>query len=416
MIYKKPNGYWMIDFEDQRVGRVALSARTKKKSEANRREAALRALIDAGEVEIVRRVGKDLRIHEVQAAFDEGDLDRLRPESEVPHDLGASIDRYLLDVKGSREPGTWALYRVILRNLERRFGVRRDKAGEVTQDVPMAPITTDALTEWLREPKATNGNEPWSRRRQKVARAVVGKLWKREMARAVEWGDLHGAKPALSRNPVAAVETPKIRQTRVVFLHPSEWKTLRRTTAGNPFAAALGIGCLAGLRLMEVAHLRTGIDVVLDGPHPVIKVQPREGEYPWKPKTDRSIRDVPIGSELLAILREHVAHGFAGDRYFIHPEREDRPYGPVGMRRLARLTFTAAGIKYGREGDALTFHSLRHTFASWLAQRDVQLLKIARLLGDRVEQVSQTYAHLTPSDLDRAISILDDVIQTEREK
>lgn len=414
MIYRKPSGVYAIDFSDRRVGRVALSARTRKKAEATRRESALRALLDAGEVDLVRATGKKDGPHiaDVQAAVESGDVGRLRAAADINHDLGRAIDRLMQDVKGGRETGTWEVYRWLFADMERHFGVVRE-GGRVVQDVPMAAVTSDMLRAWMREPKATNRNQPWSRRRQKLARALVGRLWKTELHRSAELADLANLPPALTRNPVAGVEAPKIRQTRVVFLSPLEWRTLSRITEGQPIRALLGLWCLAGLRQQEGAHLRTDIDVVLDGPAPHIKVQPRDGEYPWRPKTDRSIRDVPVCAELLSILQDHVRLGFSGERYFTHPIAGDRPYGAQRLMTMAREAFEAAGIKYGSEGDALTIHSLRHTFASWLAQRDVQLLKIAALLGDRVEQVAAVYAHLCPSDLDRAVAVIDDVLEVE---
>ncbi len=50
--------------------------------------------------------------------------------------------------------------------------------------------------------------------------------------------------------------------------------------------------------------------------------------------------------------------------------------------------------------------TLRHTFASWLAQKDIQLLKIAKLMGDTVAIVESTYAHLLPTDLRGAVERL----------
>jgi integrase len=52
---------------------------------------------------------------------------------------------------------------------------------------------------------------------------------------------------------------------------------------------------------------------------------------------------------------------------------------------------------------------MRHTFVSWMVQRDVSPLKVAELIGDTAEQVMKTYGHLAPRDLSRAVSIIDDV-------
>jgi len=82
----------------------------------------------------------------------------------------------------------------------------------------------------------------------------------------------------------------------------------------------------------------------------------------------------------------------------------------VARQVLARWTkeaFEAAGIKYGREGDALTFHSLRHTFISWLVQSDVSLKKIEKLAGTSVQMILDVYGHLIDEDLERAVLVVD---------
>ena len=50
-------------------------------------------------------------------------------------------------------------------------------------------------------------------------------------------------------------------------------------------------------------------------------------------------------------------------------------------------------------GDRVRFHSLRHTFASWLAQDGVSLYAIQKLLGHSSGAVTQIYSHLQPEEL-----------------
>lgn len=386
-------GHYVIDIRDQRVGRVTLSSRTRKVGEYRRRESAVRALIERGEVETLaalRDRANPLHIVEVTRAHREGTLDALRPGGRDLV-LGPAVAALLASVKATKAANTHALYRSVLRRFVARFGAK----------TALADITSTDIERWLHEPKGKNGaRKPWAPRTQATAHAVLGRLFNQAVRREAE-----KARPALRKSPTTNVERPEVRPTRVEFLRPEEWRTLIKAVAGTPQAAWLGVGALAGLRAGEAAHLRSGLDVDLDAR--VLHVQSREGLHPWRPKTKRGERTVPISAGLHALL---VAHRpFMGARYVFRLAGRDEPLNHDARRRWTKDAFEAGGVAYGRRKDALTHHSLRHSFASWLVQRDVQILKVAELLGDRAAEVERTYAHLLPRDLEATVRIIDEV-------
>jgi site-specific recombinase XerD len=56
--------------------------------------------------------------------------------------------------------------------------------------------------------------------------------------------------------------------------------------------------------------------------------------------------------------------------------------------------------------DRLHFHSLRHTFASWLVQDGVSLYEVQKLLGHSSIAVTQVYSHLQPEQLHATVNRL----------
>jgi hypothetical protein len=57
------------------------------------------------------------------------------------------------------------------------------------------------------------------------------------------------------------------------------------------------------------------------------------------------------------------------------------------------------------------FHDLRHTHASWLRQRSVQLDKIAAALGHSSTRMAEKCAHLGPSQIRESINGLDAILK-----
>jgi integrase len=154
------------------------------------------------------------------------------------------------------------------------------------------------------------------------------------------------------------------------------------------YATALSTGLRAG----EVAGLRWS-DVDLNAR--LITVC---RSYHGPTKSGR-IRHVPILDPLLPILRAwRIRH--PGDLVFTN--RDGRMFGPSSRvfqeilhRVLDRAGFESPVIG-GKRRWYITFHGLRHTFASHWMMRGGDLFKLRTILGHSSVEMTMRYAHLAP--------------------
>lgn len=75
-----------------------------------------------------------------------------------------------------------------------------------------------------------------------------------------------------------------------------------------------------------------------------------------------------------------------------------------GFQNIVRATGLNSGITDRR--NKVVFHSLRHTFASWLVQQGVPLYTVQKLMGHKTVIMTQRYAHLAPDQGREAARVL----------
>ncbi|HEX7118164.1 MAG TPA: site-specific integrase, partial [Longimicrobiales bacterium] len=301
--------------------------------------------------------------------------------------------------EATRSVRTHEIHRTACEALVAHFGADR----------PMHTVTTAEAEAFLHAPRGESG-EPWAPATQASYRMVAGALWRYAIEREAEEAERQSVAPTLTRNPWRRARVRAARRSRPSVLTEEEIRDLlgHPAVAGTPREAFLAIAAYAGLRLQEITHLRTSQDVVLDGPRPMLRVQSRDGDHAWRPKTARSERDVRIPPVLVEILRRHIARGFAGTRYLFRAPGRDAPISSHTAREWTRNAFEAAGLQYGRDdGDGVTLHSLRHSHATILLSRGISIAAVADRLGDTQQIVLETYSHALPDDEERALSILD---------
>lgn len=176
------------------------------------------------------------------------------------------------------------------------------------------------------------------------------------------------------------------------FLTPEEFKALLSVadTIAPELRLAVAIGVHTGLRLEEIRTLwRSDFELVATLPY--VRVQRTHGR---KIKT-KNERTVPISR---AFADELLARGFLGEDRPVFPRTRLRRAGedPVS-HYLAHQTLQGwlrDAVKKGKlYCNWITF---RHTYASWLVQNDVSIVKVAKFLGNGILVCFQHYGALIP--------------------
>ena len=208
------------------------------------------------------------------------------------------------------------------------------------------------------------------------------------------------------------------------------------------WAALFWFAVGSGLRLGEVRSLRwQDVEMPQDGRPGLIRVQasglgspgPLDGLEgpdgvvtegpPWpgfKPKWEKA-RTVPMLPDALRALTPESEGGlypYEGAHVFAEraPHRLvwPSPHAFHGMSHgRARSGMLNGGSisrawrvcreRSGVGDDAMTFHSTRHTFASWLAQSGLPLQHLQKVLGHRNLTTTQIYAHVSEESVTRSM-------------
>lgn len=115
-------------------------------------------------------------------------------------------------------------------------------------------------------------------------------------------------------------------------------------------------------------------------------------EHKTRRRTKRPLV-APISVQLRIILQAAKASKPKGMNYVIH-YRGDRIYR---LDQGLKAACQSAGVRYGREyPDGITFHTIRHSAATMLAQIGVPDGLIKDILGHLSIQTTQGYKHLRP--------------------
>jgi site-specific recombinase XerD len=182
-----------------------------------------------------------------------------------------------------------------------------------------------------------------------------------------------------------------------ITLSAEEVRRLLDSTATLRDRAAMEIAYSAGLRLGEVLHLKLSD---IDSTRMIIRVEQGKG------KKDRNVM---LAASLLKTLRAYWKQ--ERPRVWLFP-------GQDGQRPLNATIFQrgfAVARQVARIEKRVSFHSLRHSFATHLMESGVSVRTIQALLGHRSLNTTQRYTHVAGDYLRETRSPLDRLRETPPE-
>lgn len=213
--------------------------------------------------------------------------------------------------------------------------------------------------------------------------------------RAIGTGLWNGVNPFSSRRG-GMWQMPKVDNARLRFFSPQEAKDLlaELTSRSKELHDMAYVSLKTGLRITEIFKLR-GQDV--DARAGVLHTLSKGGSFD----------QVGAPSDVIAMLQEYDAgSGFIFPKRG-KPEQRDQ-VSPAFARAVKKVGMNTPGTdsRYW-----VTFHTFRHTFASWLAQSGkVTLLELQNLMRHEDISMTQRYAHLIPGHEHQKLSIIEEIL------
>lgn len=211
---------------------------------------------------------------------------------------------------------------------------------------------------------------------------------------AVDWGFL------LVAPKIVYFKVPK---ETVRFL--TEVEAVALLDAAKPkWRSMVLIGLRTGMRIGELRGLQWG-DIDLDKATLVVRrTDPGLGGMDSTVPKGGRFRFLPLTADARACLAELHADARAktghpprasdwvwpGNREWHGQHERHRPRAMTACNRQMREISKRAKV------DDCTWHTLRHTFASWLVMRGVSLRVVQELLGHQSIRMTERYAHLAP--------------------
>lgn len=236
--------------------------------------------------------------------------------------------------------------------------------------------------------------------------------------KAIQWGILKGA------NPASRIDPPKVEKKEAACYDENEMQALLEALdkLGEEelkYKVGTMIALMTGARLGEIMGLQWG-DIDFQNKHIEIgrssQYLPGEGTFTKAPKNESSKRRISVNTTLLNLLKEYRdsqrLKGFIcqdSNRLFV--TWKGHPMNPLTLSKWFRAFLKRNGLPH------LNFHGLRHTSATFLISRGVDVQTVAGRLGHSTSATTQNiYSHFLESRDRQAADLMELSMESMKSK
>jgi len=276
-------------------------------------------------------------------------------------------DEYLKYVTNNRSPKYIKSIKLSFRQLLR-----------YSKDIPLEDLDARILDQFVSKKFSTSP----------AAALLYFRTLKAALSKAVVWG-------YIDENPLKKIKPPRLKTSLPVFISKSEMELILDHTKTKMLKDLFTTAFYTGMRLGEIVNL---VWECVDFKRKVIIVKNING-FVTKSKKERII-PMNFKLETLMKIRFKKVKDVNNNDYIF--------YRVIGIKlnedfvsKQFKLAVRETGLN-----DNIHFHTLRHSFASRLAQKGVSLFVIKELLGHEDIKTTQIYSHLQTENLTEAINLL----------
>jgi len=198
----------------------------------------------------------------------------------------------------------------------------------------------------------------------------------------------------IQENPFNKIKSPKVTKSFPVYLSEAELILILNKTEEQLLKDIFTTAFFTGMRLNEILNMRWNW---LDFTQDIITVK-NSDDFKTKSKRERII---PIHQKVKSLLQGYFKLGNQPKNDLVFYRKKNIKLNSDFISKQFKKALRAAKLN-----DDIHFHTLRHSFASNLVQRGVNLYVVKELLGHENIKTTQIYSHLTQNSLSNAICLL----------